>query len=112
MVADKKIIENTALVFKQKMKKQKSMNPHTIRYKATTALNSFDAMPAVESPVAEYGAPSCSVGSCSIPNESQNTAKRPHTIMLKKFPMIHSKTTVRSNSTGPVKKKIPLAVSS
>jgi hypothetical protein len=39
---------------------------------------------------------------------SQKTAKRPITIMGKKFPIIHSNTMAKMRRTGPTKKKIPL----
>ena len=74
---------------------------------ATVELYSGDEIP-VGSAVLAYAAPSCSVGSCRTPKESQNTAKRPMTIMGKKFPMIHSNTMAKTSKTGPTKKKIPL----
>jgi hypothetical protein len=98
---------NTALILQVKMKKVKRAKPQTTRYMAMTALKAGDASPVGSSAVA-YGAPSCSVGSCSMPKEPQKTANRPITIIGKKLPMIHSKTMAKMSSTGPTKKKMPL----
>lgn len=109
MVTKRKMLAKTAFVRRVKMKKVSSANPQTSRYSAMTALYAGDAMPsAILSPVVEYAAARPKVGSCSMPNESQNTAKRPMTIIGKKLPMIHSKISARMSKTGPVKKKIPL----
>ncbi len=108
-VTNKKIRAKTRFVLSVKMKKVKSAKPQTIRYRAMTALNSFDAAPATALvPSVEYGAASPSVGSCNRPKDSQKTAKRPQTIMGKKLPIIHSKMTVSVRRSGPTKKNIPL----
>lgn len=63
------------------MKKVNRAKPHTIRYSAITALYSLEVAPATALvPVVEYGAARPSVGSWSMPKESQKTAKRPQTI--------------------------------
>jgi hypothetical protein len=45
-----------------------------------------------------------------MPKESQNTQKKPHTIIEKKLFIIHSKIVDRRRSNGPVKKKMPLSI--
>ena len=108
-VTKRKIRAKTLLVFRVKIQKVKRAKPQTRRYRAMTALYSFEAPPVMASvPSAEYGAARPRVGSWSMPKESQKTANRPHTIIGKKLPMIHSKIVVRISSTGPVKKNIPL----
>ena len=107
ILTSKNMDANTALILQVKMKKVKSAKPQTSRYTPITALYPGEASPVGSSAVA-YGAPSCSVGSWSIPKDPQKTANRPMTIIGKKLPMIHSKTMAKIRSTGPTKKKMPL----
>ena len=78
------------------------------RYNAITAFISLLTNPSAAFPVAEYAVASPSVGSCRRPKDSQNTQKRPQTIMAKNCAWIQRKMVARSRSTGPVKKKMPL----
>lgn len=83
--------------------------PQTSRYSAITAFISLLSAPSAALPVVEYAAARPSVGSCSMPKDSQKTQNRPHTIMGKNWLWIHRKIVDSSSSTGPVKKKMPLA---
>ncbi|KAJ3570731.1 hypothetical protein NPX13_g5633 [Xylaria arbuscula] len=93
-----------------KAKKVKKANPQTIRYSPMAALYSLEAVP-VGSPGVANGMPRARLGTSSSPNDNQNTANSPITIIEKKLPKIHSKTKAKIIVTGPTKKNIPLVFS-
>jgi hypothetical protein len=52
------------------------------------------------------------VGSSRKPKENQKTAKKPQIIMERNWFMTHSKMVLNRRRSGPVKKNIPLYISS